>query len=590
MRPSACDCVMWRVNSTRDVQRLALLRFRASAPASASAAAEPASSSSGAARGSAAAAQAPTATARRRRSPSKRGTKRRASTRERRGHRTPTEWEVKPARALGPGRRAYQRGSASRLGKLTRSPLALSAAISAYELGKLARSSRNSIQERVAFWVRRAAAHGVTPWPIDVDKLKLLGTLLHAGKYRSAAGYFSAVKRAHILAGGTWTPQLAQEVRDGTRSCTRGQGPDKQSAEVDLDALAAYDGALPKVRALWPAAGRDAVLVMGFWLLREIEGGSARLADVVFLPGAGCGKTAWVLPCSKTDLRALGHRRVHGCSCPDPACPTAAMRRVVKVAQEVARRAGHNQDEAPLLPNSAGAFVEKKHMIACFQEMAALVGVAKGVTGHMPRVSGARRMARAGIELWQIQLFARWESSVILRYVREAPLERSHLLARRLRKEPDLAEMVDDAVGAQRGGLPRLEAEQGAAWAPAVVQAFEQACGGQIGVEKLDIDKQACVDAAMEAIAGNEQDVEALPSFVLNGRPHHTQSKVHRPRDSSVCFCGWQWSEAPKSGVAVVLEKEAVGYVSCKACTKAAARREVGGRAGVLGKAAGARA
>ena len=74
----------------------------------------------------------------------------------------------------------------------------------------------------------------------------------------------------------------------------------------------------------------------------------------------------------------------------------------MQVAQEVASRVGHNQYEAPLLPNSAGAFLEKRHMIACFQEMAALVGVTNGVTGHMPRVSGARRMARAGVELWQI--------------------------------------------------------------------------------------------------------------------------------------------------------------------------------------------
>ena len=123
-----------------------------------------------------------------------------------------------------------------------------------------------------------------------------------------------------------------------------------------------------------------------------------------------------------------------------------------------------------------------------------------------------------------------------------------------------------------------------------MAQAFERACGGQIGVEKLHIDKRACVEAAMEAVAATDQGVEALPKFVLNGRQHHSESRIHRPRDASVSFCGWQWSDSLKSGMATVLEKEIVGFVSCKLCSRAAARREVGGLAGELGKAAVARA
>ena len=61
---------------------------------------------------------------------------------------------------------------------------------------------------------------------------------------------------------------MSQEVRDGIRSCTRGQGPGKQSAEVDLSP-AKYSGQ-------WPVAGQDALLAMGYWMLREVEGGTDR--------------------------------------------------------------------------------------------------------------------------------------------------------------------------------------------------------------------------------------------------------------------------------------------------------------------------
>ena len=143
-------------------------------------------------------------------------------------------------------------------------------------------------------------------WLLDVGQLKLLGSLLHAGAYRSAAAYFAAVKRAHITSGGEWSPQMAQEVRDGTRSCTRGQGPDKQSAEVDLDDLAAFNGGTKKKNSKWPVAGKDVVLTMCYWMLREVEGGTARLVDVQILEGAGCGRACWNLPCRKTDVRAFG--------------------------------------------------------------------------------------------------------------------------------------------------------------------------------------------------------------------------------------------------------------------------------------------
>ena len=79
----------------------------------------------------------------------------------------------------------------------------------------------------------------------------------------------------------------------------------------------------------------------------------------------------------------------------------------------------------------------KKAMVRYMQHVAARLGVNSGVSGHACRVSGARRMARAGVDIWHIQLFARWESKVILRYVKEAPLAASHLLAGKMVKQQE---------------------------------------------------------------------------------------------------------------------------------------------------------
>ena len=477
------------------------------------------------------------------------------------------KWEVPPVRPLAPGRKAYMRGSEGRLVRRTSSAKGLQHAAQEYEDSKLAPGSRKAINARVAFWERRAAAHRLPPWPLDVQKLSLLGSLLLAGGYRSSASYFAAIKRKHLKTGGDWTPQMTQEVRDGIRSCTRGQGPDKQSTEVNLDKLARNVTRLSKHSSKWPVAGQDALLAMGHWMLREIEGGTARLADVTFLEGTGCGRAAWTLPCSKTDLRALGHQRVHGCCCPDASCPTATLRRVTKIATDLAKQTGKNPEEAPLFPDACGDFVEKVNMVACFQAVGEIIGVRKGITGHAPRVSGARRMARAGIELWQIQLFARWESAVILRYVREAPLAKSHLLAGRMAGQEDLNEIIDNTGDK---ALERVAAQEGPGWAVAVTKQIENITGEGIDGSRPFADK-GIVKAAVEQVLSKKVTAGDLPDYVTNKRTHHSRTRAHRPRDANLAFCGWAWADAVKQGDADLWDSEGAElFPKCSSCAKAA--------------------
>ena len=61
--------------------------------------------------------------------------------------------------------------------------------------------------------------------------------------------------------------------------------------------------------------------------------------------------------------------------------------------------------EAPLCPTCDGDFPTKKGMCDVFEIIAKTIGhTGSKPTGHMPRVSGSIRLARAGIEIWRIQI------------------------------------------------------------------------------------------------------------------------------------------------------------------------------------------
>ena len=138
-------------------------------------------------------------------------------------------------------------------------------------------------------------------------------------------------------------------------------------------------------------------------------------------PG-NCGFAKWHLPRSKTDLQALGVHRSLGCACPSPLCPVAAMKRVMFIAREIATTQRKDWKEIPLTPKVCGSALNKKDTAALLSDTAKFLGDAGRITGHSPRVTGAQRMALVGHHVWVVQLFGRWGSVTVLRYVREALL------------------------------------------------------------------------------------------------------------------------------------------------------------------------
>ena len=141
--------------------------------------------------------------------------------------------------------------------------------------------------------------------------------------------------------------------------------------------------------------------------------------------GSGCGVVSLYLPASKTDSKGEGALRRQGCLCETlpSLCPVAAARRL----QQAALENGHQDEDPFLVTDKPKTPPTKQGMVKAFRRVAIAIGLseeeAQNITGHMLRPMGAQFMARKGIEFYKIQLFCRWGSDAILRYLREVPLE-----------------------------------------------------------------------------------------------------------------------------------------------------------------------
>ena len=96
------------------------------------------------------------------------------------GQTSEREWEIKPVRPHGPGRKRYRRGSLMRIGRLAGTPVLMAAATADYERDKLAPGSRQAQLYRVAFWSSRAEELGIEPFPLDAAKIRVYITLQYS--------------------------------------------------------------------------------------------------------------------------------------------------------------------------------------------------------------------------------------------------------------------------------------------------------------------------------------------------------------------------------------------------------------------------
>ena len=287
------------------------------------------------------------------------------------------------------------------------------------------------VSSREKTWAILAREAGyVEPFQVTSDMIFAVMGALDAGGYRSTELYLDTARQQHISRGYIWTQQLALTAKRATRACKRGRGPSKQAQPLPLARVPTVPQQPKAVQTQGPCHPARAILLVSWWLLREIEASNAEVSHVTI--NTEHKLAHWRLPHSKADWVALGATRTHACSCTSPTtidslCPFHAM-----VSQlEFAKTKG-----SFLFPTERGEQPSKQGWVATFEWVATHLGEpletptgASRFTGHSGRATGAVHLAQTQIELWRIQLFGRWGSDAFKLYVRQAPLSQLHLLA-----------------------------------------------------------------------------------------------------------------------------------------------------------------
>ena len=469
-------------------------------------------------------------------------------------------------RPLAPVRLRYTRGSRAALDDAAGDP----DRIRLVRSGKFAKSSRLANRSKERWWAARCRARRLAPYPLTRDKVELAAALLRAGGYRSGALYLSHMKRCHVSKGFAWNEGLTLAQRDGVRAITRGMGPPAQAEPWPIESFCSQASRLEaasRAETYWPVGGAVAAIIGTMWLLREVELGSAlRSAVKVHPPSAaseGCGWVEWDLPVSKTDQMALGRVRSLGCACPAPLCPVVLMRELLEAgSQALGRRAA--DPCAPLVVNAKGTAVTKHEFTLYLRDLARLAGSGPGgpapgrITGHSMRVAGAMRMAAAGHTAWVIQVFGRWGSAVVLRYVREALLgARGGTIAATTEQAGRLT-LEDLVAGAARrvpGGVgPHPPAAEGGAPRSPATAALRRHLAreaAEMAFQSLSPKLSALESAAIEdrvALAHVAGCVNTLAKDIIvvggSGTPEHVlgpSGVLHATASPLRTMCGWEW-------------------------------------------------
>ena len=232
--------------------------------------------------------------------------------------------------------------------------------------GRVEQLRASAAESRVRTWIRLHTAwfgRELPPWPLTPSKIKAVVAMLKVAKSANPMAYVSVARSASLDLGFVEHPLTNHIVRRVKASSERGIGLGKQTHALPGGRL----GQLPDGREPWVAGGpinpRVALLVGSWWLLRETEVAAAELVDVSL--DFGRSTATLKLPCSKTDQRAIGVIRVHGCACSSqepecpryPCCPFHALADHMRLLEG---KFGSDVDDPgfPLFPSSDGRSLE----------------------------------------------------------------------------------------------------------------------------------------------------------------------------------------------------------------------------------------
>ena len=287
-------------------------------------------------------------------------------------------------------------------------------------------------------WCVLANAWDLPPVPITIALAKGMASSFKAGTYRSARNYFNRAKEEHVmLTSCAVPPDVERTIANCIRSTERGIGPSqlKDSFMVELLRSSVRSDSVHLADRFFMnnvEAQVDMVIIGCWWMTRGIELGTAKAIHV--WTEESTMSAFWTLPVHKTDTTGSCVTRPHKCCCArgnDPLCPFHAAKRHLARIKSAFPATAHDYADLALFPDRNGGHFQKDSIIKMIRKVISLTKTALQRPGprgspmdkfgeHVLRVSGAQLMARAGIQLYIIQLIGRWGSMAVARYVQEA--------------------------------------------------------------------------------------------------------------------------------------------------------------------------
>jgi len=357
--------------------------------------------------------------------------------------------------------------------------------LAAFDKDTLAASSRTT---GCALWNTWCTFHSiwfsddVPPLPLDAAKIRLTAASFKEGSYKAYRSYLSKAKELHIMAGHDWTPLLDLVSRKAIQSVLRGLGSSRQSSPFNVDKALDVLGQPGAVRLPegTPVGWVNLIVVGTYFIMREMELAFAKVAHARI--DREDRKFTLLLPVSKKDPRAIGCERSWHCLCRDGDgrrrdCPYHA---AVSQLDILGKMFGADRLQSlPLFPDKHGKVANKATVILAleatvrgYREPTVSASGSRLFGGHSFRVTGAQKLAAAGIEIIKIMVLARWSSEVVLRYVKDAPLiglseqvkslEDKRDLARSLAKAADDADLLGAKIHDIEAKLKEISEAQSA--------------------------------------------------------------------------------------------------------------------------------
>ena len=309
-------------------------------------------------------------------------------------------------------------------------------------------------------------------------------------------------------------------------------------------------------------------------MVRELERACARTTHVTVIEGDDL-LVVWIVPTSKTDTMGLGIKLQWGCLCNTGVecvpCPVHLMKDHLAYLRG---RFGDTAQDMPLFPDALGRVCSKQSIVDSICQLAVDAGLPVSDAlgrplfgGHSMRISGARWLASFGVEIRKIQVLARWDSDVVLHYIKTAPMASITGDCRYLLQRGGPATAVAAACAGAFASPPVLGASSEHS-----AQAVSAKVRKEIDelVARVRAVEEACA-AEGSAVALLQKDFKDLQHVVLDPVVINERSGVaHAALASFGCAarrskCGWNFSDTAHTRLPRIPADQPVSLI-CERC------------------------